>query len=171
MKDVSKQTLESLITFIYCGEVSVKQEHWEEFHNTAKALEIKGLADGTCAKSLCFPAPKSTGSPPSQYQLNRTAQIGNPTPSNYYQRSSNGYQQQDDFNYGENNESAEKSNELGNHYDDTVTDDSSMKHQLDAQDNQWDSNYYDNQSDGGDKKPAAANVPKAKRAKPSSNGE
>lgn len=148
LKDVSKQTLESLITFIYRGEVSVEQGHWNEFHNIAKALKIKGLADDTRAKSLYFPAPKTTWSPPSQYQSTRTVQIGNiATPSNYYHQSSNGYQQEDDINYGDN--------------DDNM-DDSSMKHQLDVQDNQWDSNYYDN---GADHNETNENVSKVKRIK------
>lgn len=45
MKDVSKQTLERLITFIYCGEVNVGQENVTEFLHMAKELKIKGLAD------------------------------------------------------------------------------------------------------------------------------
>lgn len=43
MKDVSKQTLEDLITFIYYGEVNVEHGNFDEFQKTAAALKIKGL--------------------------------------------------------------------------------------------------------------------------------
>lgn len=45
LNNVSKKTLEDLITFIYSGQVDVKHEHLEEVLNTAKALNIKGLSD------------------------------------------------------------------------------------------------------------------------------
>lgn len=45
MTDVSRQTLQNLIEFIYTGEVNVNQHEFERFMSTAKALEIKGLAD------------------------------------------------------------------------------------------------------------------------------
>lgn len=45
MKDVSKQTMESLMSFMYKGEVDVKRDLLLDFMNTAQALKIKGLAD------------------------------------------------------------------------------------------------------------------------------
>lgn len=45
MKDVSKQTMDSLMTFMYKGEVDVKRDLLVDFMNTAQALKIKGLAD------------------------------------------------------------------------------------------------------------------------------
>lgn len=45
MKDISHQTLEGLIEFIYMGEVTVHQESLADFLNTAKSLKIKGLID------------------------------------------------------------------------------------------------------------------------------
>lgn len=44
MKDASKQILADLITFIYTGEVSVKEGNLKDFLGIAKALEIKCLA-------------------------------------------------------------------------------------------------------------------------------
>lgn len=49
LKNVSKETLEDLITFIYSGQVDVKHENLEEVLNTAKALNIKGLSDQSYA--------------------------------------------------------------------------------------------------------------------------
>lgn len=46
MKDVSKQTLENLISFIYCGKVNIERDALADFFKTAKALQIKGIADG-----------------------------------------------------------------------------------------------------------------------------
>lgn len=46
MKDVSKETMVQLVTFIYTGEVSVPPETMTEFLKTAEALKIKGLAGG-----------------------------------------------------------------------------------------------------------------------------
>lgn len=51
MKDVSKQTLERLITFIYCGEVNVGQGNVTEFLHMANELKIKGLADDSHGRS------------------------------------------------------------------------------------------------------------------------
>lgn len=45
LKDVSKQTLEDLIKFIYSGEVNVNQKNVNEFLDAAKIFKIKGLFD------------------------------------------------------------------------------------------------------------------------------
>lgn len=45
MNGVSKQTLDSLMKFMYQGEVDVKRELLVEFMQAAQAFKIKGLAD------------------------------------------------------------------------------------------------------------------------------
>lgn len=166
MKDVSKQTLEDLMTFIYRGEVNVNQDNLEEFFNTAKSLEIKGLTDGNYAQSFNVQAPKSSSSEPAQngfqYQSSQTVQISlNPAPSNYYQ-------QQDNFEAEENNGSAEKGHEMGNnHYDNDISygmdgDDFPMDQEFDVQSEQWDSHYN---GGGTDENPLEVIAPKAKRVK------
>lgn len=155
MKDVSKQTLEDLTTFIYHGEVNLNQDDLEVFFNTANALEIKGLIDGSqTPKSLWFESLQNGY----QYQSSRTVQVGNSAPLNYYQQPSDGLQQQDDFDCGENNASAEKGSELDNNQNDNMADGrSSTKRELNVQDDQWNSNYYGDNGVG--------QVPKTKRAK------
>lgn len=99
MKDVSKQTLEHLITFIYRGEVNVNQENLDEFFTTAKALEIKGLADENYVHSSIFPAPEPTWSKPLknalQYQSSQTVPM--PFSLNSDPAPSNDHEQQDNF--------------------------------------------------------------------------
>lgn len=46
MKDISKQTIEDLIKFMYGGEVNVEQDDLQDFFMAANALQIKGLDDG-----------------------------------------------------------------------------------------------------------------------------
>lgn len=87
MKDVSKETLEDLITFIYSGQVDVKQEHLEDFFNTAKALDINGLTDGGYANSYDM-QPAEPNSfvkrtyEGAQYQSTRTIPVSDQTKSN-----------------------------------------------------------------------------------------
>lgn len=45
LKDVSHAALKDLITFMYCGEVNVKQDALPAFISTAEALQIKGLTE------------------------------------------------------------------------------------------------------------------------------
>lgn len=40
---MSHQTIASLITYIYCGEVNIEFEHLEEFRAIVKAFQIKGF--------------------------------------------------------------------------------------------------------------------------------
>lgn len=70
MKDVLKQTLYDLMKYIYCGEVNVNREHLDEFLNTAKSLQIKGLIDdqnvhfSECqSTNLSFPATEMSPKP------------------------------------------------------------------------------------------------------------
>lgn len=79
MKDVSKQTLEDLITFIYFGEVNVEQRNLDEFKKIVAALKIKGL-DGLIIHSNRNIGPVSTRSTPvvhhgSQYQSTQITQV------------------------------------------------------------------------------------------------
>lgn len=60
MKDVSKQTLENLITFIYCGEINGYQKDMAEFLSIAKELKIKGLADDNNYSQELFFGSQST---------------------------------------------------------------------------------------------------------------
>lgn len=45
MKDVSRQTMEDLIAYIYTGEVTVNQEQLANLLETGKSLDINGLMD------------------------------------------------------------------------------------------------------------------------------
>lgn len=104
MKDVSKQTLEDLLTFIYRGEVNVNQNDLVAFFNTAKALKIKGLIDESFTQAFDVRTPASNWSSLAQngfqYQSSQTVIIKNvansvASPSNYYQGSTN--ERQNDF--------------------------------------------------------------------------
>lgn len=50
-----------MITYIYCGEVSVKVEHFKQFIATAKALQIKGF-DAAKYPTISQPDKSSTSS-------------------------------------------------------------------------------------------------------------
>lgn len=69
MKDVSRQTLQDLLEFIYNGEVDVNQHDVENFMSTAKALEIKGLTDDRYAQFYERPSTAPNGK---QYQSSHT---------------------------------------------------------------------------------------------------
>lgn len=81
LTDVSKQTMDDLITFIYSGEVNVEEGDLASLLNTAKALKIKGLLDDCYAPQ----ASNSTWTAPafnrSQYQSTRTIRIQNRPPT------------------------------------------------------------------------------------------
>lgn len=164
MTDVSKQTVENLITFIYCGEVKVPQENVDDFLKTAKALDIKGLADGcyeqafdSHASTLTWPAPAYNRL---QYQSSRTVHVPksvnqNKAHASFDQMPDNSFQSQDDFKY----ESANSMNERGCGHD-FGNDDSAMDSTFDAHDHQW---YADSET-GFDGTSTTANVPKVKRS-------
>lgn len=115
LKDVPKQTLYDLMKYIYCGEVNVMREHLDEFLNTAKSLQIKGLIDDQnlqfseqCqSTNLSFPATEMPPKPATrgfQYQstsaafraapptnMNTTSFSIYPAPNVYgHQRATNG---------------------------------------------------------------------------------
>lgn len=180
MKDVSKQTLEDLITFIYRGEVNVNQNDLEGFFNTAKSLKIKGLENGNDAqsKSSCRSTPTKNGF---QYQSSRTVQIPTPARSysasaNYSQQSWNDYKQQECFASQASNEmSSNMVNEMVNSFDDdcqgydyAINDggDSVLNHKFDAQSDQWNIELHTNAAD---EKKTDTKPPKAKRAKQANN--
>lgn len=97
MKDVSKDILEDLITFIYHGEVRVNQNNLEAFFKTAKALEIRGLADRNCSQLLepkCSASIRTSLANPfngSQYQSTRTIPIQNSVNEKVYPESSQSF--------------------------------------------------------------------------------
>lgn len=72
MADASKQTIEDLITFIYCGEVNVEQDNLQDFLKTANALQIKGLLNGY---GECHSQTPTSNFSRSQYQSSRTSRI------------------------------------------------------------------------------------------------
>lgn len=83
-----------MVTFIYCGEVNVKQECLEEFMATAKTLKIKGLADDNyysqpfdSGPSDLTPAEHLFGTTEAQYQSIQCS-----IQSNFNQQSLNEYQ-------------------------------------------------------------------------------
>lgn len=148
MKDVSKQALENLITFIYCGEVKVYQENFEEFLNTAKALEIKGLVDECYEKAFDLPGSRTILSTPTQYQSTRTvyapkSATPNLAHSHYDSMTTSEFQFEDDFGHGSGNSINENGNEmdLNTNYDyDTCIDGPSMLStnlKIDGKNDRW----------------------------------
>lgn len=45
LRDVKKQEMEALLSFMYNGEVRINQEHLPEFLKTARSLQVRGLVD------------------------------------------------------------------------------------------------------------------------------
>lgn len=165
MTDVSKQTVEDLITFIYCGEVKVARKNVDDFLKTAKALNINGLADGCYEQAFDSHASTLTWSAPAyhrlQYQSSRTVQVPksvnhNVAHSSFEQMPDNSFQSQDDFKY----ENANSMNESGCNHD-FGNDDSAMDSTFDAHDYQWNGDS----ETGFDGTSTTANVPKVKRSK------
>lgn len=103
LKDVSKKTLEDLITFIYSGKVDVKHENLEEILHTAKALKINGLCDQSYAHSSQSQPQSFNSSTPTyegvQYQSTRTIHVPvvsakpDQDQSNYYRQPTNAFDQ------------------------------------------------------------------------------
>lgn len=111
---MSKQALGDLITFIYSGEVKVSQESFEDFLNTAKALEIKGVADVCYDQAFNSRESKPIWSTPSQYQSTRTVHVPeSDNPDLAYSKSKSEFQFQDDFAH----ESVDSMNGNGNGVD------------------------------------------------------
>lgn len=91
LKDVPEQMLYHLMKYIYCGEVNVNREHLDEFLNTAKSLQVKGLIDDPNQRfavdqstNLSYPATKIAPKPTIhgfQYQ-STSASIRSQTPAN-----------------------------------------------------------------------------------------
>ncbi len=51
MRDVSPDDLESLLSFMYKGEVRIEEERLKEFLRTAEMLQVQGLADEQAVSS------------------------------------------------------------------------------------------------------------------------
>lgn len=165
LKDVSKETLEDLITFIYSGQVDVKQEHLEDFFQTAKALDIKGLTAGGYANSddMQPTVPNSFVKQTfegAQYQSTRTIPVPNQTKSkrsepSQYETQIN--QHQHNYEYDVVNEFNVNSNEYGDYFGSVFGDGVST-----AKDREY---SIDDLKFGAEKKPAKTYSAMAKRAK------
>ncbi|VVC44825.1 BTB/POZ domain,Zinc finger C2H2-type,SKP1/BTB/POZ domain [Cinara cedri] len=102
LRDVKKQEMEALLSFMYNGEVRINQEHLPEFLKTARSLQVRGLVDFTkenqpssWGSSTVVPVDivgktKATdinlSSPPYKRQRNNSEQMTNQpmTPSSNY---------------------------------------------------------------------------------------
>lgn len=169
MKDVSKQTLEHLIKFIYTGEVNVAQDNLKEFVDTVKALEIKGLVDDGYVQDVSnspWSAPQSAQSKYNelQYQSTQTIRNQSQTPASDYERSPNVYPGWDDFVQKSSNETEENGHDFASNFDGNLLDDGtrSMDQSFQSYDHQWNADNYDNQSGG---TPTKTKPPQAKRVK------
>lgn len=171
MKDMSKQTIEDLITFIYCGEVKVPHKNVDDFLKTAKVLKIKGLADGRYENAFDSLASTSTWSAPAynrlQYQSSQTVQVPKLANYNLADSSDDAFQIQDDFIYGNTNSMSGNGPEMDinpnndfNSYD-LGNEDSVMDLALDEQNYQWNA---DSKNDF-DETPPTANILQVKRSK------
>lgn len=149
MKDVSKQSLHDLMTFIYRGEVNVTLGNLEDFLSTGKALEIRGLTDESYSQAF---EPQTTMSPHnvSQYQSSHTLCVQSPAnekidtdsvQSSCYQQQQpqheyNGANSLDGNGYG-----AENHND-DDFYDDDIKNDDLLMDQNDyAQYDDWDADH------------------------------
>lgn len=174
MKDVSKQTLQNLLTFIYRGEVKVNRDDLNEFITIANSLKIKGLADDNFDLSFNFPAAKPSSSKPFQYQSSQMARSiplavnSEPASPNYYQHSSSDHEQHDNFDNGNTNQVTEIGYELDNNYDDdyqcygTGEDNSTMDQKF----NVPSGNHHDSGADDKQLVFIATNAKRVKRAAP-----
>lgn len=62
LRDVASSDMESLLRFMYHGEVHVGQEQLAAFLKTAQMLQVRGLADVSSGAAAKIPqAPSSTG--------------------------------------------------------------------------------------------------------------
>ena len=46
LRDITEDDLNSILKFMYHGEVQVSEEHLQDFLKTAETLQVKGLAEG-----------------------------------------------------------------------------------------------------------------------------
>ena len=46
LRDITEDDLNSILKFMYHGEVQVAEEHLQDFLKTAETLQVKGLAEG-----------------------------------------------------------------------------------------------------------------------------
>ena len=51
MRDVAPDDLESLLAFMYNGEVRIEEDRLKNFLRTAEMLQVQGLADGRAGGS------------------------------------------------------------------------------------------------------------------------
>lgn len=151
--------------------MKIIQNNLEGFFNTAKALQINGL-DVRYAESLKISASAQNGL---QYQSCQTVNASGPiysvpAPSNdYYQEPSNGYERQENFEFGKTNQLPENRDDTGNNYGDDSYQCSDMDgedlvidEKCEAQSNKLNAR---GQTNAADEKETMAIAPQAKRAK------
>lgn len=174
MTDVSKQTIEDLITFIYCGKVKVPQANVDDFLKTAKAMKIKGLANRCYEETFDSRASTSTWSAPAynrlQYHSSQTVQVPKSANHNLTHSSYNAFKPQEDFKTDLGNANSMHGNgcEMDNNSyncsygNDMSLDDSLLNQKFETENDEWD-------GDSGKKlydTPVTATAPpKAKRLK------
>lgn len=82
MPNITHTALQDLITFIYCGEVNVKNEALSTFISTAESLQIKGLTDNDTPKAdtadIITPQMITINSPPPQQSIPTPAPVAAP---------------------------------------------------------------------------------------------
>lgn len=157
LKDISKQTIIDLITYIYCGEVNVKQECFDSFMNAAQALNIKGLNESNGFQSLdsqpsvstsieqtfsesSYPTPNLNhrfGSTGVQCQsVQRSAKL------TIYQQPIKEYQTKDNINFDNNNQiNGGFGQDSFNYYDGSSSNIKKIKSENDALFDQWNSEF------------------------------
>ena len=52
LRDITEDDLNSILKFMYNGEVQVAEEHLKDFLKTAETLQVKGLADNSATPVL-----------------------------------------------------------------------------------------------------------------------
>lgn len=143
LKDVSKQTLENMITFMYSVEVSVNQKNVNEFIDIAKAFKIKGLFDDRDDNNESRPSsPASNGS---QYQSTQSVAVRAQDQCNYNLASTINHSQHqlNEFDIEDLNEmdqpgyeSPIENTECFDGYD-VICEDDLMDQQCNAKDDEW----------------------------------
>ena len=55
LRDVAEQDLQSLLKFMYSGEVQISEDRLKNFLRTAETLQIRGLTDGDASMTTTTP--------------------------------------------------------------------------------------------------------------------
>lgn len=97
---MSKETLNDLITFIYCGEVKLTRSNLNEFINTAKNLKIKGCYEQPFDFQTSQPIQSKNAHNGLQYQSSQTVQVQKLANFEYELKPTNLFQTRDDIEFG-----------------------------------------------------------------------